>query len=59
MLLVLNIINIILTLCLIYATFQLKNSNEQVITDICKIEDSLVEIKEYLGEDFQTFHEQN
>lgn len=42
-----------------YILYKLYNSNEKVITDICKIEDNLTEMKEYLGQDFEEHHKQN
>lgn len=44
---------------LCYLIYKLYNSNEKVITDICRIEDNLTEIKEYLGADFEAYHNQN
>lgn len=49
-----------LILCVLcYIIYIMYNSNEKVITDICKAEDSLLEIKEYLGADFEAYNNQN
>lgn len=65
-LLVLNLMLIVIVILNLIAISKLKNSADQVITNICGIEKateninkSIVQIEDYLGDDFQATINQN